>query len=61
MMEDFSLPKKSIAVQLKRLIIEPIQLLPIPALPTIIIIDGLDECEDLNSQRSILTLIGQVT
>ena len=58
---NFSLPKKSAAVQLKRLIIEPIRLLPIPARPTIIIIDGLDECEDLNSQRDILTLIGQVT
>jgi hypothetical protein len=61
MMRDFSLPKKSAAVQLKRLIVEPIRLLPIPARPTIIIIDGLDECEDLNSQRDILTLIGQVT
>jgi len=61
MMKDFSLPKRSAAVQLKRLIIEPIRLLPIPARPTIIIIDGLDECEDFNSQRDILTLIGQVT
>jgi hypothetical protein len=61
MMRDFSLPKRSAAVQLKRLIIEPIRLLPIPARPTIIIIDGLDECEDLNSQRDILALIGQVT
>jgi len=61
MMRDFSLPKRSAAVQLKRLIIEPIRLLPIPARPTIIIIDGLDECEDFNSQRDILTLIGQVT
>ena len=61
MIQDFSLPKRSAAVQLKRLIVEPIRLLPIPAHPTIIIIDGLDECEDLNSQRDILTLIGQVT
>jgi hypothetical protein len=60
MTQDFSLPKMSAAVQLKRLIIEPILLLPIPVRPTIIIIDGLDECEDLNSQRDILTLIGQV-
>jgi hypothetical protein len=61
MMQDFSLPKKSAAVQLKRLIVEPIRLLPIPLRPTIIIIDGLDECENFNSQRDILTLIGQVT
>ena len=61
MIQDFSLPKRSAAVQLKRLIIDPIRLLPIPARPTIIIIDGLDECEDLDSQRDILALIGQVT
>ena len=60
-MQDLSLPKMSAAVQLKRLIIEPVRLLPIPLPPTIIIIDGLDECEDFNSQRDILTLIGQVT
>jgi hypothetical protein len=38
--------------------------IPIPLVPlraTIIIIDGLDECEDFNSQRDILALIGQVT
>ena len=61
MIQDFSLPKRSAAVQLKRLIIEPIRLLPIPRHPVIIILDGLDECEDFNSQRDILTLIGQVT
>jgi hypothetical protein len=61
MMQDFSLPKMSAAVQLKQLIIEPIRLLPNPLRPIIIIIDGLDECEDFNSQRDILTLIGQVT
>jgi len=61
MMRDFSLPKRSAAVQLKRLIIEPIRLLPIPARPTIIIVDGLDECEAFDSQRDILTLIGQIT
>jgi len=60
-MQDFSLLKMSAAVQLKRLVIEPIRLLPIPLRPIIIIIDGLDECEDFNSQRDILTLIGQVT
>ena len=60
MIQDFSLPKKSIAVQLKRLIIEPFKLLPpLPAFP-IIIIDGLDECEDFDSQRAILSLIAQV-
>ena len=61
MMQDFSLPKMCAAVQLKRLIIEPIRLLPIPVRPTIIIIDGLDECDGLDSQRNILTLVRQVT
>ena len=37
------------------------RLLPIPLHPIIIIIDGLDECEDFDSQRDILILIGQVT
>jgi len=58
---DFSLPNMSAAVQLSGLIIEPIRLLSVPLLPIIIIIDGLDECEDPKSQRDILTLIGQVT
>jgi hypothetical protein len=61
MMQDFSLPKRSAAVQLKRLIVEPIRLLPVPIRPIIIIIDGLDECDGFDSQRDILTLIGQVT
>jgi len=60
-MQDFSLPKMTAAVQLNRLIVEPMRLLPISPHPTVIIIDGLDECEDVNSQRDILTLIGQVT
>ena len=59
MIQDFSLPKMSAAVQLKRLIIDPTRL--IPPRPTIIIIDGLDECETFKSQRDILTLIGRVT
>jgi hypothetical protein len=61
MIQDFSIPKMSAAVQLKRLIIEPIRLLPIHARSTIFIIDGLDECEAFDSQRDILALIGQVT
>ena len=59
-MQDFFLPKMAAAVQLKRLIIEPIQLLLITVRPTIIIIDGLDECEAFHSQRDILILISQV-
>ena len=61
MTRDFSLTKKSAAGHLKRLIIEPIRHLPIPPRPIIIIIDGLDECEDFNAQHDILTLVAQVT
>jgi len=61
MVQDFSLPKRSAAVQLKRLIIEPIRRLPIPLRPITIIVDGLDECDTFDSQCDILTLIGQVT
>jgi len=50
MKQDFFLPRRSAAVQLKQLIIEPIRLLPISARSITIIIDGLDECEDFNSQ-----------
>jgi hypothetical protein len=60
-MQYFSLPRMSATIQLKRLIIAPIRLLPIPLHPFIITIDGLDECEDFNSHREFLTLIGQVT
>ena len=54
-MQDLSL--MSATIQLKRLIIEPIRHLPIPLRSFIIIIDGLDECEDFNWHRDILTLI----
>ena len=61
MSKDFSLPRKSAAIQLQRLIVEPMRLLPIlPHFP-IIIIDGLDECEGLDSQCDILSLISQVS
>ena len=61
MSKDFSLPRKSAAIQLQRLIVEPMRLLPIlPHFP-IIIIDGLDECEGLDSQCDILSLVSQVS
>lgn len=59
MIDDAFLPMKPGAVQLKRLIVEPIRLLQI-AHPIIIIIDGLDECDGIDSQRKILTVIGKV-
>jgi len=58
MSKDSSVPRMSAVVQMERLIVEPIKLVR-PTLPhrLIIIIDGLDECEDHNSQREILKLV----
>ncbi|KIM44311.1 hypothetical protein M413DRAFT_379002 [Hebeloma cylindrosporum] len=60
MLKDFSLPTKSAAVQIQRLIVEPLKLLPIPPHIRIIIIDGLDECEGVDSQCDILSLVSQL-
>ena len=58
MSKDSSLPRMSATVQVEQLIIEPSKLVR-PILPhsLIIIIDGLDECEDHDSQRDILKLV----
>jgi len=57
MSKDSSLPRMSAAVQMEWLIVEPIKLArPVLPHPLIIIIDGLDECEDHDSQRDILKL-----
>jgi len=62
MSKDSSLPRMSAAVQVERLIVEPIKLVrPILPRPLIIIIDGLDECEDHDSQRDILKLVVRVS
>jgi hypothetical protein len=55
--DDLSVLNRSISVQLQKLIIEPCQQTTLP-LPIIIIIDGLDECEDQQIQQEILRLIG---
>jgi hypothetical protein len=61
MSKDSSLPQMSAAVQVERLIVDPIKLVqPILPHPLIIIIDGLDECEDHDSQRDILKLVVRV-
>jgi hypothetical protein len=62
MSKDSSLPRMSAAVQVQRLIVEPSKLVrPILSHSLIIIIDGLDECEDHDSQRDILKLVTQVS
>jgi hypothetical protein len=54
------LPKKCADVQLKRLIVEPIKLLSTLPQSRIIIIDGLDECDGLDSQSDVLSLVAEV-
>jgi hypothetical protein len=62
MSKDSSLPRMSAAAQVERLIVAPIKLVrPIPPHPVIIIIDGLDECEDHDSQRDILKLVVRIS
>ena len=59
MSKDFSLPTKCAAVQVQRLIVEPMKLLPTPPRRPIFIIDGLDECEGFDSQCDILSLVSK--
>jgi len=57
---DPTLPKKDLDTQFRTLIIEPFQKLSSP--PTdlpFVIIDGLDECQGFETQKRILTLIGE--
>jgi hypothetical protein len=60
MMEDPSLPMKSAATQLQKLIVEPLKLVPIPRPSPTLLVDGLDECEGQESQEVILAMISQV-
>ncbi|KAF8151723.1 hypothetical protein B0H34DRAFT_801408 [Crassisporium funariophilum] len=57
---DPSIVDKSPAIQLQKLIVEPIQSLCLNVLPTVVVIDGLDECLDESAQCHILQLIGSV-
>ncbi|KAJ7727080.1 hypothetical protein B0H16DRAFT_1735344 [Mycena metata] len=54
---DPSVLGRSMDVQLRRLILEPCKMLQDDT-PSILLIDGLDECEGHNIQREILRLIG---
>ncbi|KAJ7929417.1 hypothetical protein B0H13DRAFT_1538212, partial [Mycena leptocephala] len=54
---DPSLVDKSLSIQLQKLIAEPCRQ-NTSAHPLVIVIDGLDECEDKNSQQEILHSIG---
>lgn len=57
--DDPSVVGRGMDVQLRKLMAEPCQPLD-DAAPLILLIDGLDECEDAHAQQSILTLIGNV-
>ncbi|KDR73014.1 hypothetical protein GALMADRAFT_73198 [Galerina marginata CBS 339.88] len=57
---DPSIIDKSMELQLQRLIMEPLQALDLSVRPTVIVIDGLDECEGENMQCHILQLLGSV-
>ena len=53
MMTDPALPMRSPATQLQKFIIIPFKLLPTPCSSLILIIDGLDECEEEESQDAL--------
>ncbi|KAJ7806263.1 hypothetical protein B0H13DRAFT_1669894, partial [Mycena leptocephala] len=57
MESDPSLVDKSLSIQLQKLIVEPCQQ-STSAHPLVVVIDGLDECEDENNQQEILHSIG---
>ncbi|KAJ6496824.1 hypothetical protein DFH09DRAFT_945806, partial [Mycena vulgaris] len=57
MESDPSLVDKSISIQLQKLIVEPCRQSTFTR-PLIVVIDGLDECENQNSQQDILCSIG---
>ncbi|KAJ6568686.1 hypothetical protein B0H19DRAFT_1373226 [Mycena capillaripes] len=54
---DPSITKRSLSVQLQRLIIEPCKELRNSA-PITLLVDGLDECDPKTAQQEVLTLIG---
>ncbi|KAJ7722069.1 hypothetical protein DFH07DRAFT_1007248 [Mycena maculata] len=47
---------RAMEVQFQKLIIEPLRNAPAPKFPSIIVLDGLDECEDYTTQQQILHL-----
>ena len=55
---DPTLPTKSMDIQLRNLVIDAFQhLSPLPQRPYLVIIDGLDECHDTETQQLILRLL----
>ncbi|KAJ7926344.1 hypothetical protein B0H13DRAFT_1599633, partial [Mycena leptocephala] len=56
--DDPSILDRSLSIQLQKLIVEPCQQ-TIPRHPAVIVIDGLDECDDQNIQQESLHSIGE--
>ena len=55
------IPTKALEIQLRKLILEPLQQVSEKSKePIVFIIDGLDECEDKDMQSNILRLLGSV-
>ena len=58
---DLSIPTKALEIQLRKLILEPLQQVSEQSKqPIVIIIDGLDECEGEDVQSNLLQLLGSV-
>ncbi|KAF7768323.1 hypothetical protein Agabi119p4_7566 [Agaricus bisporus var. burnettii] len=62
---DLTIPQKSPRTQLRKLIIEPFTELlrqghQAVDKPLLIVIDGLDECQDIDAQREIVEMIGEI-
>ena len=55
-----ALPTKAPAIQLQKLIIDPFKLLPTPCPAPILIIEGLNECEEEEFQAAFLAIISNV-
>ncbi|KAJ6568225.1 hypothetical protein DFH09DRAFT_1155031 [Mycena vulgaris] len=50
---------RALAVQFQRLLVEPFQHVPAPKIFPVIVIDGLDECEDHKVQQQVVRLLIQ--
>jgi len=55
-----ALPTKAPAIQLQKLIIDPFKLLPTPRPSPILIIEGLNECEEEEFKEAFLAIISNV-
>lgn len=57
--DNHSIFDQSRAFQFKKLVVEPLQALPLGVMNVVVVIDGLDECQDASTQNEILLLIAE--